>query len=255
MRLVPTIAGTAAAKVSTVETQALEVGGVCKQFGERRVLHDISLALGPREVLALCGPSGSGKTTLLRIIAGLIPFDAGRLAINGTAIDARAPYPARFYGRIGVIFQEHNLFPHLSALENVTLALRESRKLSVSDARARAMTELTRMGVEAHADRLPRALSGGERQRVAIARALAMDPLFLLLDEPTADLDPDRADEVCDRVLELAERGTTMVLVTHDVRLARQAAGTFALLRDSRCSISKDSALLDDLRASARHTR
>jgi ABC-type polar amino acid transport system ATPase subunit len=248
MRLPAKLARTPDEWPSASTTDVLQARGVCKRFGTHCVLNDVSLTLRHREVLALCGPSGCGKTTLIRIICGLEPHHSGQLAIDGAIVRAGAPYPAHLYGRIGVVFQEHNLFPHLTALANVMLGLREFKKLSVAAARARGMAELDRMGVAALAHRHPAALSGGERQRVAIARALAMDPLLLLLDEPTADLDPDRVDEVCDRVIQLAESGTTMVLVTHDVECARRAAGTFALLRNGVCSLSNDSALLDDLR-------
>jgi polar amino acid transport system ATP-binding protein len=185
---------------------------------------------------------------LIRIIAGLLSFDEGELTIGSTRVRAAAPYPPELYGRIGVIFQDHNLFPHMTAIGNVTLGLREVKRLPPRQAHERAMTELERMGVAALAQRYPATLSGGERQRVAIARALAMDPFLLLLDEPTADLDPDRADEVCDRVLELADQGVTMLLVTHSLEFARRAACVFALMQEGTCHVSRDPALLDRLR-------
>jgi ABC-type polar amino acid transport system ATPase subunit len=227
---------------------ALQIESISKQFGAHAVLNGVSLMLRQREVLALCGASGCGKTTLIRIICGLVHFDSGTLKIGSTPIRAQTPYPRELYGKVGVIFQDHNLFPHITAIGNVTLALTEFKRLSVRDAHERGMAELERMGVESVAQRYPASLSGGERQRVAIARALAMDPLLLLLDEPTANLDPDRVDEVCDRVLELAEAGTTMLLVTHNLECARQAADTFAILQDGTCIISDDSAVLDGLR-------
>jgi ABC-type polar amino acid transport system ATPase subunit len=227
---------------------ALQINAVSKQFGARPVLDGVSLTLRQREVLALCGASGCGKTTLIRIICGLVHFDGGTLKIGTTPIQAQTPYPKELYGKVGVIFQDHNLFPHMTAIGNVTLALREFKHLSAKDAQERGMVELARMGVESIAQRYPASLSGGERQRVAIARALAMDPLLLLLDEPTANLDPDRVDEVCDRVLELASAGTTMLLVTHNLECARQAADTFAVLQDGTCLISDDPAVLDELR-------
>jgi ABC-type polar amino acid transport system ATPase subunit len=226
---------------------ALQIESVCKQFGNRLVLDDVSFRLRQREVLALCGASGCGKTTLIRIICGLISFDAGHLSIGKSTIGANTTYPSEIYGQVGVIFQEHNLFPHMTAIENVTLALREFKRLPATQAYDRGMTELERMGVVSLARRYPLNLSGGERQRVAIARALAIDPLLLLLDEPTANLDPDRVDEVCDRVLELASAGTTMLLITHNIECARQAAKSFALLQNGRCHLSNDPALLDNL--------
>lgn len=225
----------------------LQVDSVSKQFGTRRILSGVSLKLRQREVLALCGASGCGKTTLIRIIGGLIHFDAGRLMIGLATIPAQAAYPHELYGKIGVIFQEDNLFPHMTVLENVTLALREVKQLRRGQAHERGMAELERMGVVLLAHRYPATLSGGEKQRVAIARALAMDPLLLLLDEPTANLDPDRVDEVCERVMELAAAGTTMLVVTHNIEFARQAAQSFAVLHDGTCHLSRDPAILDSL--------
>jgi ABC-type polar amino acid transport system ATPase subunit len=226
----------------------LRLDGVGKRFDARPIFERVSFNLRRREVLALCGVSGSGKTTLIRIIAGLVGFDEGRLEIGETAVQADVRYPNELYGKIGVIFQDHNLFPHLTVLGNVTLGLREHKRLSVRQAKERALFELEHMGVASLADRYPATLSGGERQRVAIARALAMDPSLLLLDEPTANLDPERAEEVCERVLSLAESGVTMVLVTHNVLLARQAANRFALLQDGSCLLSREPAILDRLR-------
>ena len=226
----------------------LQVCGLTKRYGDNLVLDDISLGLHHGEVMALCGPSGCGKTTLIRIVCGLIGFDAGELHIASQVMNASSPYPSQLFGRVGVIFQEHNLFPHMTALENVTLALREHLRFSAAEAKERGRHELARMGVDDLADRYPAKLSGGEKQRVAIARALATDPLLLLLDEPTANLDPDRVDEVCERILELAEQGMTMLLVTHNTVFARQAAQLFALVREGKCRTSSDPALLDDLR-------
>jgi polar amino acid transport system ATP-binding protein len=224
---------------------ALRITSVDKHIDTRQLLHGVTLRLRQREVLALCGPSGCGKSTLLRIICGLTDFDAGELTIGEETVSAHTTYPAKLYGKIGLIFQDHNLFPHMTAIANVTLGLREVKRLPRREARERAIAELERMGVASLAERFPSTLSGGERQRVAIARALAMDPLLLLLDEPTAHLDSDRVFEVRDRVLELARVGTTMVLVTHNIQFAREAARTYALLRDGLCIVSNDSAILD----------
>ena len=227
---------------------ALRLEAVAKQFGGRRVLDGVSLMLRQREVLALCGASGCGKTTLIRIVAGLLPFDGGQLMIGSTPIAAELPYPVELYGRIGVIFQEHNLFPHMTAIGNVTLGLREFKRFPAREAHERGMVELERMGVAPLAERYPATLSGGERQRVAIARALAMDPFLLLLDEPTANLDPDRAEEVSERVLELADEGVTMLLITHNLEFARQVACAYAVLQAGACHVSQDPAILDLVR-------
>jgi len=228
--------------------EILSLYSIAKSYNNRRVFADVSFELRRGEVLALCGPSGSGKTAITRIICGLTGFDAGELRVADSVVTADMPYPSRLFGKIGVVFQEHNLFPHLTALENVTLALREFLRLSAVQAQERGMTELRRMGVDDLAGRHPARLSGGEKQRVAIARALATDPLILLLDEPTANLDPDLVDEVMERVQELAESGVTMLLVTHNIDFARRTARSFALLRDGTCRVSRDPALLDGLR-------
>ena len=233
---------------STPAAHVLQIDAVGKRFDAQPVLNGVSLRLRQREVVALCGPSGCGKTTLIRIVSGLLHFDTGHLTIGTARIPAGAPYPPALYGSVGVIFQEHNLFPHMTAIANVTLALREVKRLPARQAEERGMAELDRMGVASLARRYPSELSGGEKQRVAIARALAMDPLLLLLDEPTANLDPDRVDEVCERVLELANGGTTMLLVTHNIEFARRAAKSFALLQDGRCHVSGSPTVLEGLR-------
>jgi ABC-type polar amino acid transport system ATPase subunit len=226
----------------------LHVDSVSKQCGTQPILKGVSLKIQAREVLALCGPSGSGKTTLLRIVCGLTGFDSGTIALGSTTIPAGVRYPKELYGKVGIVFQEHNLFPHMKAIDNVTLALREVKRMPAPQAYELGMGELERMGVATLAQRYPATLSGGEKQRVAIARALAMNPLLLLLDEPTANLDPDRVDEVCDRILELASSGTTMVMVTHNLECARQAAKTFAVLDAGVFRISNDPSILDGLR-------
>jgi len=227
----------------------LVLDGVVKQFGAKRVLDDVSFKLRQHDVLALCGESGCGKTTLIHIISGLISFDAGRLMIGGVAIQAQEAYPADLYGRVGVIFQDHNLFPHMTVIENVVLGLREFKRLPKRAALERGMAELERMGVLPLAQRYPATLSGGESQRVAIARALAMDPLLLLLDEPTANLDLDRVGEVCERIQEVASTGTTMLLITHSIEVACQTANVFALLHDCTCRFSESPDILNTLRS------
>lgn len=226
----------------------LRLSDVTKYLSGRKVLDRVCISLRRGRVLALCGPSGAGKSTVIRIISGLTPFDSGLCTVANFVIPPRQVYPRHLYGSIGVIFQEANLFPHLTVIANVALGLRKFKRLTASEARERSMTELEHMGVESLADRYPATLSGGERQRVAIARALALDPVLLLLDEPTANLDPARVDEVRDRILNLAAAGTTMVLVTHEVEFACQAAQEFALLRDGICEWSHKSSILEQLR-------
>jgi ABC-type polar amino acid transport system ATPase subunit len=226
----------------------LQLDGVSKAFGTRQVLDRVSLKLAQGEVIALCGTSGSGKSTLIRIVAGLTDFDGGSCTVGGATVHAGQPYPRSLFGSVGVVFQDAHLFPHLSVIQNVALGLRKFKRLRPRIAAERARSELDRMQVLPLADRYPATLSGGERQRVAIARSLAMDPVLLLLDEPTANLDPNRVDEVCERILSLSRCGTTMILVTHAVDLARQVAGGFALLRDGRCAYSPDPVILEQLR-------
>ncbi|HEY3322496.1 MAG TPA: ATP-binding cassette domain-containing protein [Planctomycetota bacterium] len=228
---------------------ALVLRKVSKTFGERIVLLDVSLELPAASVFALCGRSGSGKTTLIKIISGLVSFDSGTLHINGTSVAAGEAYPHSLYGRIGVVFQDHNLFPHLTALQNVELALLEVRQLPPKEARQRALAELERVGVAERAKQYPLTLSGGERQRVALARAVAMDPLLLLLDEPTANLEPSRVKEVHRAIQKLAEAGTTMLLATHNLDFARSTAGACGLLENGVLQTSRSLDLLNVLHA------
>jgi ABC-type polar amino acid transport system ATPase subunit len=209
------------------------------------------LNLPARTVLVLSGVSGAGKTTLLRIITGLCGFDSGKLLIESSEISATNPYPRHLFGRIGFVSQSLGLFPHLTIIDNVTLALREYKRLARAAARTRALIELERLGVAQLAGQYPATLSGGESQRVAIARALALDPLALLLDEPTAHLDPERVDDFCRRVEELKSNGTSMLVVTHNLRFARQIADHFAILNNGVCHCSNSPAILNVLTKSA----
>jgi polar amino acid transport system ATP-binding protein len=182
--------------------------------------------------LALVGPSGGGKSTLLRLLAGLDRPDSGSLLVNGVAL-ARSEEELRQYRRtIGIVFQAYNLFPHLSARDNVVLPLVEVHGFSKSDAGARADDVLQRFQLADHAHKQPGLLSGGQRQRVAIARALAIDPKFLLLDEPTSALDPEMTAEVLDVIAELRESGKPIVLVTHEMGFARRSADLVAFVAD-----------------------
>ncbi|MCX6968845.1 MAG: amino acid ABC transporter ATP-binding protein [Verrucomicrobia bacterium] len=210
----------------------VELRNVTKAFGTNRVLDDVSFEAEFAHVLALIGPSGGGKSTLLRLLAGLDRPDSGTILVDGIALE-RSEESLRLYRRtIGTVFQAYNLFPHLSARDNVVLPLVEVHGLSKAAAAARADDVLQRFQLIAHADKQPGLLSGGQRQRVAIARALAIEPKFLLLDEPTSALDPEMTAEVLDVIAELRTLGQPIILVTHEMGFARQSADLVAFVAD-----------------------
>jgi general L-amino acid transport system ATP-binding protein len=195
-----------------------------KWYGNRQVLRNISLDVRPHERLIICGASGSGKSTLLRCINGLEPHQSGRVMVDGTEL-TRAPKALQIVRReVGMVFQSFNLFPHLTAIENCTLAPIWVRKLSPEEAHATALNYLDRVHLSARAHQYPSELSGGEQQRVAIARALCMTPKVMLFDEPTSALDPVMIKEVLDIISELARTGMTMICVTHEMGFARRLA-------------------------------
>ncbi len=215
-----------------------------KRFDNRAVLAGISFEIEKGKVFALCGPSGSGKTTLARIICGLVGFDEGQLTLGETVLHAGEMYPRHLYGKIGVVFQHYNLFPHITALGNVRFALQRVKKMPKKEATQRALRELARVGLEKAGDEYPSRLSGGERQRVAIARALAMDPILLLLDEPTSSLDPSVIGGVLRIVSDLSAAGTTMLVITHNIRFAAAVGDRFAVLEEGKLEVSEDRAFL-----------
>jgi polar amino acid transport system ATP-binding protein len=205
-------------------TSALELEGVHKSFGKLEVLRGIDLTLAEHEVVCLIGASGSGKSTLLRCVNVLEPIDAGRIVVAGEEVTGKGVDVNRFRREIGIVFQSYNLFPHMSVLENVTLAPRKARGLSRSVANGEAETLLARFGLADKRDEYPDRLSGGQQQRVAIVRALAMQPSLLLLDEITSALDPELVAEVLDVIRELATGGMTMLIATHEMSFARDVA-------------------------------
>ena len=213
------------------------VSSLTKSRAQVRVLDDVSLAGDEGTVTALVGPSGSGKSTLLRCLNGLETFDAGQIVIAGHRLAPGPHAPAlleRLRRDVGMVFQQFNLFANLSAVENVALAPRVVLGLSASDARARGLDLLDRVGLRSFADARPATLSGGQQQRVAIARALAMRPRVMLFDEPTSALDPEMTAEVMEVIVELARAGQTMVVVTHDHGFARRAASRVVELAAGR---------------------
>ena len=209
---------------------ALEVEGVEKRFGRVEVLRGIDLAVAEHEVVCLIGASGSGKSTLLRCVNLLEPIDAGRIVVGGEEITRRGVDVDRVRRGIGIVFQAYNLFPHMSAMANVTLAPRKVLGLPRREAQERAAALLERFGLADKRDEYPDRLSGGQQQRVAIVRALAMQPRLLLLDEVTSALDPELVAEVLDVVRELAAGGMTMLIATHEMGFAREIASRVCFL-------------------------
>ena len=215
-------------------TPALSIHGLRKSFGNLEVLRGIDLEVAEHEVIALIGASGSGKSTLLRCINLIEPIDAGRILIDGDEITARGVKADLIRRRIGIVFQAFNLFPHMSVLDNVTLAPRQVLRRAAADAERDAQALLERFGLAEKAGEFPDRLSGGQQQRVAIARALAMQPDLLLLDEVTSALDPELVAEVLNVIRELAAGGMTMVIATHEMGFARDIANRVCFLDAGR---------------------
>jgi polar amino acid transport system ATP-binding protein len=210
----------------------VEIESLHKSFGKNEVLRGIDLEVAEHEVVCLIGASGSGKSTLLRCVNLLEPINAGRIAVGGEEITARGVDVNRIRRGIGIVFQAYNLFPHMSVLENVTLAPRKALGLSRRDAADQATELLARFGLADKRDDYPDRLSGGQQQRVAIVRALAMRPELMLLDEVTSALDPELVAEVLRVIRELAEGGMTMLIATHEMGFARDIASRVCFLDD-----------------------
>jgi len=204
------------------EGHIVELSGVRKQFGENVVLHAIDLEIARGEAIVIAGPSGSGKSTMLRCINGLESINAGTITFDGHRIDTAGRALARLRTEIGMVFQQFNLFPHMTVERNITLAPVKAKGVAEAEARTKARELLERVGIPEKADAYPADLSGGQQQRVAIARALAMEPKLMLFDEPTSALDPEMIREVLDVMRDLARSGLTMVVVTHEMGFARE---------------------------------
>ncbi|NYG56962.1 glutamate transport system ATP-binding protein [Nocardioides perillae] len=205
---------------------------VDKWFGDLHVLQDIDLSIHRGEVVVVIGPSGSGKSTLCRTINRLETIDKGEILLDGRPLPAEGKALAQLRAEVGMVFQSFNLFAHKTILENVTLGPTKVRGVKKADADRRGMELLERVGVAHQAEKYPAQLSGGQQQRVAIARALAMDPKVMLFDEPTSALDPEMIAEVLDVMVDLAERGMTMVVVTHEMGFARKAGDRVVFMAD-----------------------
>ena len=227
------VEGTAAAE-QPATTEIVRLEGVHKRFGDNVVLNGIDLTLDPRQVLVVIGRSGSGKSTLLRCINLLEPIQQGRIFFEGEEITRKGADASAIRQRIGIVFQQFNLFPHLKALDNVTLAARRVKKMRRSEAEKRGRDLLARVGLAEKADSYPHELSGGQQQRVAIARALMMEPHLMLFDEVTSALDPELVGEVLVVMRDLAQSGMTMVVVTHEMQFAREVGDRLVFMDEGR---------------------
>ena len=216
----------------TVSKPMIELKGVNKHFGEYHALRDINLEVPAGQVVVILGPSGSGKSTLCRTINRLETIDDGEIRIDGELLPEEGKDLAKLRAEVGMVFQQFNLFSHMTIRDNVTLAPTKVRKVSKEEARKTAEKLLDRVGIAAQAGKYPAQLSGGQQQRVAIARALAMDPKVMLFDEPTSALDPEMINEVLDVMTDLAKGGMTMVVVTHEMSFARRVADRILFMAD-----------------------
>ena len=214
-----------AARMETdVAEDIIVVENVDKWFGDFQALHDISLSVREHEIVVVLGPSGSGKSTFIRCLNRLEEHDSGRIVIDGIEMNDDVRNLNAIRSEVGMVFQQFNLFPHLSVMNNITLGPQKVRRLSKREAEALAMQLLERVGIPEQAGKFPTQLSGGQQQRVAIARALAMRPKIMLFDEPTSALDPEMIKEVLDVMQELAESDMTMIVVSHEMGFAREVA-------------------------------
>ena len=214
--------------------EVIQLVGVNKWFGDFHVLKDINMSVREGEVVVVIGPSGSGKSTLIRCINRLEEHQEGEIVVDGTELSNDVRNISTIRSETGMVFQQFNLFPHLTVLQNITLAQRYVRRRPRKEAEAKAHELLERVGIPEQANKYPGQLSGGQQQRVAIARALAMDPKIMLFDEPTSALDPEMIKEVLDAMKELAQSGMTMVVVTHEMGFAREVANRVIFMDSGR---------------------
>jgi glutamate/aspartate transport system ATP-binding protein len=202
----------------------ISIKNVSKWYGSFQVLTDCSTDVQKGEVVVVCGPSGSGKSTIIKCVNALEPFQKGQITVDGIPVEDPKTDLPKLRSRVGMVFQNFELFPHLSVTENLTLAQVKVLNRTPDAARDKGLKLLDRVGLIAHKDKFPGQLSGGQQQRVAIARALSMDPIAMLFDEPTSALDPEMVSEVLDVMVELAQEGMTMMVVTHEMGFARKVA-------------------------------
>jgi glutamate/aspartate transport system ATP-binding protein len=202
----------------------ISLRGVSKWYGAFQVLADCSTEVGKGEVVVVCGPSGSGKSTLIKCVNALEPFQKGQILVDGVSVGDPGTDLPKLRSRVGMVFQHFELFPHMSVMRNLTLAQVKVLGRTEEAALDKGLKLLERVGLSAHRDKFPGQLSGGQQQRVAIARALCMDPIAMLFDEPTSALDPEMINEVLDVMVELAQEGMTMMVVTHEMGFAKKVA-------------------------------
>jgi glutamate/aspartate transport system ATP-binding protein len=218
----------------------IEIRDVSKWYGSVQVLKNCTTQIAKGEVVVVCGPSGSGKSTLIKAVNALEPIQAGEILVEGVSVTDPRTDLSRLRSRVGMVFQQFELFPHLSAMDNVTLAQRRVLKRSMKEARERGAAMLDRVGLLSHQHKYPAQLSGGQQQRVAIARALAMEPTVMLFDEPTSALDPEMVNEVLDVMVQLAEDGMTMMVVTHEMGFARKVGDRVIFMDAGRIIADND---------------
>ncbi|HEX5802287.1 MAG TPA: amino acid ABC transporter ATP-binding protein [Azospira sp.] len=202
----------------------IEIKNVSKWYGQFQVLTECTTSVQKGEVIVVCGPSGSGKSTLIKCVNALEPFQQGDIVVNGTSLSDPKTNLNKLRSHVGMVFQNFELFPHMTITQNLTIAQEKVLGRSKDEAREKGLKLLDRVGLKTQADKHPGQLSGGQQQRVAIARALAMDPICMLFDEPTSALDPEMVNEVLDVMVELAQEGMTMMCVTHEMGFARKVA-------------------------------
>jgi glutamate/aspartate transport system ATP-binding protein len=212
----------------------IEIVGVSKWFGKFKVLDQVNEVIRRSQVVVVCGPSGSGKSTLLKCLNGLEEFQEGDVIIDGISLKNPATDLIKLRQKIGMVFQRFELYPHMTALENITLAPIKVKKMGRGEAGKKAMALLERVGITEQANKYPGNLSGGQQQRVAIARALAMEPEIMLFDEPTSALDPEMIKEVLDVMIDLAKSGMTMMVVTHEMGFAKEVADEIIFMDQGR---------------------
>jgi general L-amino acid transport system ATP-binding protein len=216
------------------EQPIIKFQNVDKFYGTFQALNDISIEVKPSERMVICGPSGSGKSTLIRCINGLENHSTGKLVVDGVEVFEGSKEIIKLRQNIGMVFQQFNLFPHLTVLENLTIGPIKVRKIAKQEAEVIARKYLDRVHIPEQADKLPAELSGGQQQRVAIARSLCMESRIMLFDEPTSALDPEMINEVLDVMVELADTGMTMVCVTHEMGFARKVADTMVFMDEGK---------------------